>query len=374
MPTHRSFAFICIAVSLLQFVAATTAEGLDINVHLLFAPPLLTAVTAVNAKFENETIRFPQPHTPHVTLYLSKFPESALPGLINAIREAAKAPAFAMPCESKISYVFASGSYIMLPISESTCLQSMSDVVVQHTHHMSIPNQTAPAWLLLLPEPQRSMKMDMLIRFGSPNVFRQYEPHITIACSASATELALATRALDGKSLAFIPHQLRVSKSGSCGTVANDQTLLSIDLLSPSNSSGNITCASFNVVSLQTGSSSSCSGGNTHVWPLLPEGQCHGWSAVDTSGKEHKNSANNIQCNPDKSFSFMQFAGSLDCTGNGHLKTFYAGQCKQVPTLMAALFISCWLIYSVCLFSLFLFIMLPLFVILYSMHNTSRCD
>jgi hypothetical protein len=341
MPTRRSCTLILIAVSLLQshaFVAATTVEGLDINVHLLFAPPLLSAVAAVNAKFENQTIRFPQPHTPHVTLYLSKFPESVLPDLINAIREAVKDSAFNLPCESKTSSVFASGSYIMLPISESVCLQSMSNIVVQHTHHMALPNQTAPAWLLALPEPQRSMKMDMLNRFGSPNVFRQYEPHITLACSASATELAVATRALDGNSLDFIPLQLRISRSGSCGTVASDQTILSIDLSSPSNSSGNIShnaCASFNVVSLQTGSSKDCTGGSTHVWPLLPEGQCHGWSAVDTSGKDHKNSANNIQCNPDKSFSFVQFADSLDCTGSGHPKTFYAGQCQQVPTLIA---------------------------------------
>ena len=318
-------------------------ESLGINIHLTFAPPLLSVVSAANEKLYNQTIRFPQPHTPHVTLYLSQFPVSSLPELLAAIAETAKSPAFSNSCSSNVSSATVTGSYMMLSIAVSSCLQRMSDILVAQTHHLALPNQTAPEWIESLPEPQRSVKKSMLHRFGSPNVFSQFEPHITLACSANATELALAARNLDLESLQFNPLKLHVSRSGACGTVRSDETLLSIDLLPFSNSSGNISqnsCAAFKVVSLQTGNSGSCSGGNLHIWPLLPEDHCHGWSAVDNSGVVHKNSANGIRCITGESFSFVQFANSLNCSGTGYTKTFYAGKCIQVKTSMAADFLA----------------------------------
>jgi interferon gamma-inducible protein 30 len=93
------------------------------------------------------------------------------------------------------------------------------------------------------------------------------------------------------------------------------------------------------LVTVQTGSDSSCAGGNQHTWPTgyLPT-QCHGWEAIDDSGKNHANSANNMRCNSDGSFSFTQFAGNLDCSGTGVDKTMTA-TCEQdiPPTLYSVL-------------------------------------
>ena len=248
MRACRSFAVVFFMLSTLQYHPFTLAnpslpfhqpfasEGLGINVHLTFAPPLLSRVIAANANFVNETIRFPRPHFPHLTLYLSKFPESSLSHLLGAIREAAKTPAFTMPCVSNVSSAAVTGNYSMLQVAISSCLQNMSDMVVKRTHHLALPNQTAPDWLLMMPEPLRSMKLDMLSRFGSPSVFAQFDPHITVACSADSAEVVLATRALDGIRSPVIPLQLRVSRSGVCGTVLTDQTMLTLDLLTLSNS------------------------------------------------------------------------------------------------------------------------------------------
>lgn len=228
-----------------SYASTTAQEGVGINVHLTLAPPLLSLVTAANSKFVNQTIRFPQPHTPHVTLYMSTFPESSLPHLLDAIRHASNAAVFTQPCSSHASSAVAAGSYSMLPVTTGSCLQNMSDVIVARTHHLALPNQTAPAWLLLLPEPQRSRKMDMLNRFGSPNVFGEYDAHITLACSENATDLAISTRALDGISSPFVPLQLRVSRSGACGTALSQQTLLSINLSPVANSSDSMSSSKF---------------------------------------------------------------------------------------------------------------------------------
>ena len=86
----------------------------------------------------------------------------------------------------------------------------------------------------------------------------------------------------------------------------------------------------FPLVTLRTGHSSSCGGVNTHSWPIgMAATACHGWSSVDTNGKSHENSANTIQCNPDGSFSFLQYAGNLTCSGTGVLKSYTAGKCEQ---------------------------------------------
>ena len=91
-------------------------------------------------------------------------------------------------------------------------------------------------------------------------------------------------------------------------------------------------CA-FPLVHLQTGKDTSCGGGNIHTWPIGMDPQdCHAWKAADGS---HNNSANAIGCNEDGSFTFTQFAGNLDCSGTGVVKTFYADQCEQdIPPVL----------------------------------------
>ena len=56
---------------------------------------------------------------------------------------------------------------------------------------------------------------------------------------------------------------------------------------------------------------------------------CHGWTGTDPRGGIHENSAKNIQCHPDGSFSFEQYAGNIDCAGTGVLKTYTLNTCEQ---------------------------------------------
>jgi hypothetical protein len=88
-------------------------------------------------------------------------------------------------------------------------------------------------------------------------------------------------------------------------------------------------CA-YPLVSLQTSQDETCGGGRIHRWPIgMEPTDCHGWSAEDTGGNEHLNSAANMTCHDDGSFSFEQYAGNLDCLGSGVLKTYYPDECEQ---------------------------------------------
>jgi hypothetical protein len=94
-------------------------------------------------------------------------------------------------------------------------------------------------------------------------------------------------------------------------------------------------CA-YPLVELQTSQDETCSGGNIHRWPIgMEPTDCHGWGALDNRGQEHSNSASEITCHSDGSFSFKQYPGNLECSGTGVLKTYYPNECEQdIPPVL----------------------------------------
>eukprot|EP00551_Chaetoceros_affinis_P017134 CAMPEP_0203712590 /NCGR_PEP_ID=MMETSP0091-20130426/70115_1 /ASSEMBLY_ACC=CAM_ASM_001089 /TAXON_ID=426623 /ORGANISM="Chaetoceros affinis, Strain CCMP159" /LENGTH=275 /DNA_ID=CAMNT_0050590571 /DNA_START=626 /DNA_END=1453 /DNA_ORIENTATION=- len=81
------------------------------------------------------------------------------------------------------------------------------------------------------------------------------------------------------------------------------------------------------LVAVQTGPSTTCDGGNEHWWPL--EGGCHGWEGLSPNGEIHLNSASGMKCIDEDTFTFDQYAGSLDCTGTAVTKTIHFDTCEQ---------------------------------------------
>ena len=135
---------------------------------------------------------------------------------------------------------------------------------------------------------------------------------------------------------------------GGCGSGSTDATTgsttstgtMTATTTPTTTTTGTVSSASCSapLVTIQTGSDASCKGGGTHMYPVgMGAGACHGWRSVDPTGKTHDNSANNIRCNGDGSFSFDQYADSISCNGplKPTTKTFYPGKCDQdiPPTL-----------------------------------------
>jgi hypothetical protein len=129
------------------------------------------------------------------------------------------------------------GTYAMLTTGTPACLQFMSDAVVNATYvivafsrsklrhplcmyHLAVPNQTIPDWVQHLPEPERSEKIAYIKQYGSPNVFTQFQPHVTLACDANATALsaAFAQKAPQVQG-GWLPAAVALGPTGPCGTV-----------------------------------------------------------------------------------------------------------------------------------------------------------
>ena len=126
--------------------------------------------------------------------------------------------------------------------------------------------------------------------------------------------------------------------SCSLSTATDDSDSVDSQEVAPVSNTNTANNCAYPLVQLQTGSDSECTGGNIHEWPVgMGDEDCHGWSSYDTSGKLHENSANNIRCNADGTFTFTQFAGTLTCEGGreGVVKTYALNSCEQdiPPTL-----------------------------------------
>jgi hypothetical protein len=78
-------------------------------------------------------------------------------------------------CDVALTSAYAAATYAMLNVTLDSCLQAYSDAIVNATFVFAEPNQTAPSWVNSLPEPERSEKLALIAKYGSPNVFSQFQ-------------------------------------------------------------------------------------------------------------------------------------------------------------------------------------------------------
>jgi hypothetical protein len=156
--------------------------AMDMNQELrnLLAP----RNTNINVNINPEKVDFTTKHTPHVTLYLADFMEDtdSMEELVTVLKETV--PVLLVPCnmtlDQPLPYSAKSG-YAMIGVELSTCLQLLSDTLVHRTHHLITQPAPIPDWVYALKEPLRSRKIHLIQQYGSPNVFSEFQPHVTVA-------------------------------------------------------------------------------------------------------------------------------------------------------------------------------------------------
>jgi len=137
-----------------------------------------------------EQIDFFHLHSPHVTLYLTNFDvayaingsstlnSTKVNSLLSAISNATSS---LHACEISLNYSFSvSGTYAMWIIPDTECLQNLSDAVVTAASTYMYRPPTIPDWVRSLPEPERSMRIELVMKYGSPNVMEMFSPHVTV--------------------------------------------------------------------------------------------------------------------------------------------------------------------------------------------------
>ena len=201
----------------------------------------LRANAFLNSELHESAVDFAVKDTPHVTLYLTSWtcpeplpppepgtrapPPTCLQRIQLAIADILGS--FGPACPVTLSEPFAAGTYAMMRVARTDCLQRYSDAVVNATYTLSQPHQPVPSWVNSLPEPQRSRKIALVKEFGSPNVFDGFEPHVTLAWSNDTAAVAAAVDALRNRwrTSTFVADVLALGMVGPHGTVLRGRNL-----------------------------------------------------------------------------------------------------------------------------------------------------
>ncbi len=140
--------------------AATQVQSIDIHIPLegLAFSNVVRANAFLNGVLNNTEVEFGRKDTPHITLYLTAFicppsPQisSGSAGCVGQIRDAIaqllpKLGPPLGPCLISLTTPYAAGNYAMCNVSNSPCLQSFSDLIVNATHRFAQVQTTLSPW------------------------------------------------------------------------------------------------------------------------------------------------------------------------------------------------------------------------------------
>jgi hypothetical protein len=180
------------ALAIFSFVLlrapARTANALQLDIHLKLRSSSCLYQTAkianqnLHLDSSTEAISF-EDSLPHVTLYLTDFRNDTILDLIDTLHH--------LELDHQlvdINNVMVHGAYSMYSIQKTSSMQDLSDSIVRSCRQYMTVNQIVPDWVYDLPEPQRSKKIGYVHEYGSPNVFDEFDPHLTVGYDADSPE------------------------------------------------------------------------------------------------------------------------------------------------------------------------------------------
>lgn len=193
--------------------------SLDIHVPLRSIPGLCAYNFAIDANLllrqvggSDEYVDLFSLHVPHVTLFLTDFDvetivhngtstyttvnQTKLNELFGILQSVVTQHSQTF-CRLELSKShILRGSYAMLSVINRDCLQRLSNDMVQATQPFVTPGQAVPDWVMSLPQPERIRKIKWIQEYGSPNVFTDFDPHITVGYNTNVSLVSRRQHAL----------------------------------------------------------------------------------------------------------------------------------------------------------------------------------
>ncbi|WP_068092086.1 2'-5' RNA ligase family protein [Novosphingobium rosa] len=156
-------------------VPAHAGDTVSIDIYAIPSRPVVEAVAQASEKLGKRGMKtfYAQGHAVHATLYLTQYPSSATPALKAAIARLAKSgkrfPLTVGGAERTVS------NWLFLKVQRSPDLQRLADQVTLAAEPLRDHTVSPPGWMKDYPA-----KLPAFERYGSPNVFAQFEPHLTL--------------------------------------------------------------------------------------------------------------------------------------------------------------------------------------------------
>lgn len=171
------------------FLLVTTwAQANPINIYLKLNDTQLTeAITELNHTLQEHNIfshydiePFINKHPLHVTLYLASYASDNLSTVIDKVKAIAKQQ---KTISIKTTNLFLTqGNYLMLDVNnnkqssgDNAPLQKLSDQITVSLNELRDFSAKIPHWVNQIPEKKKAF-----MAYGSPNVFFEFSPHLSL--------------------------------------------------------------------------------------------------------------------------------------------------------------------------------------------------
>ncbi|MFQ6372654.1 2'-5' RNA ligase family protein [Shewanella sp. YIC-542] len=146
-----------------------------LNVYAIPSAPVVQLVDETSkqlATFGMESF-YRQGRPVHVTLYMTSFPDGSEAAVKQAVQQLAEnlAP---LPLQAQ-GFTVTKGNWAFIDVVSGRELQRLADKVTLALAPLREPNPPLPAWVKAYPG-----KLAAFERYGSPNVFQNFEPHLTL--------------------------------------------------------------------------------------------------------------------------------------------------------------------------------------------------
>ncbi len=163
---------------------AKAEDRVSIDIYAIPSPSIVEGVekASVDLTARGMTTFHAQGHPAHVTLYLTQYPVSAAPALKAAVARATKAcrqfPLAATGLERTAS------NWLFLKVDRTAALQRLADEITLAAEPLRSHDLSPPSWMKEYPA-----KLPAFERYGSPNVFMQFDPHLTLLANETSPNL-----------------------------------------------------------------------------------------------------------------------------------------------------------------------------------------
>jgi len=166
-------------------VPAQARDTVSIDIYAIPSRPVVEAVAQASQDLAKQglTTFYAQGHAVHATLYLTDYPAGAVPRLTSAIARLVKD---GRPLPLIVDGTQRTASdWLFLHVKRTPELQRLADLVTLAAEPLRDHDVTPPGWMRDYPA-----KLPAFERYGSPNVFMQFDPHLTLLAHESKPGLA----------------------------------------------------------------------------------------------------------------------------------------------------------------------------------------
>ncbi|SMY37785.1 2'-5' RNA ligase family protein [Photobacterium andalusiense] len=173
-----------ISISQVALASPSSSSTTSYNLFLIPSHNVDKTVSTISNQLKQQQLSslYSQGYLPHITLYLSQYSTSNLKLLKQQAQQlASQWHQFPLTLEH---IERTKGDWLMLEISNTRELQRLADTAAITVSPLRSMVQKAPAWVSHYPE-----KLAAFQRYGSPNVFTNFEPHITLLAQSDPQKL-----------------------------------------------------------------------------------------------------------------------------------------------------------------------------------------